>query len=114
MRYIKDDDNINIYDRFLTPEESLIVALIENAVIDAFMPISNKKRYYKDIKIEALRWLFDDDKTKSSWTLGWCFDILDLNIDDKIPIIKQIYEFRKSLNFKKKEIKENERLETHY
>ena len=106
MRYIKDDDNINIYDRFLTPEESLIVALIENAVIDAFMPITNKKKYYKDIKIEALRWLFDDDKTKSSWTLGWCFDILELNIDDKIPIIKQIYNFRRNLNFKKKEIKE--------
>ncbi len=109
MRQTKNDDNINICDRYLSPEESLIVALIENAIIDAFMPAPNKKKYYKDIKIEALRWLFNDDKVFLPWTLGWCLDILDLDISDRLTIIDTIFNYRKSLNLKKKEIKENEK-----
>ena len=97
----KNEDYIGICDRFLSPEESLVVALIENAIIDAFLPPPNRKKRFVDIKIEALRWLFCDDSVAVPWTLGWCFDVLDLDIADRVPIIVRILKFRLSLNLKK-------------
>ncbi len=84
-----------------------MVALLENAICDAFLPPPSKKKCWVDIKIEALRWLFCDDSVSNAWTVGWCFDILDLDITQKVQVIVKALRHRQSLTQKKGDSKKN-------
>ena len=90
----------SILDRFLTPEESLIVALIENAILDA---TNNgiKKKNNKEIRNEARRWI--NSESIDPFSFKWCLSILNLDNLDKKNIIKNILKYRETFNIFKKE-----------
>jgi len=93
-------DTDNILDRYLTSEECLIVALIENAILDA---TNNgiKKKNNREIRNEAKRWI--NSESIDPFSFKWCLSILNLEDFDKKNIIKTILEYRANLNLNKKE-----------
>lgn len=110
--YAKNSENLGgICDRFLSPEESLLVALLENAICDAFLPPPSKKKCWAEIKLEALHWLFFDDSIEP-FSLAWCFDVLNLDLDQKVKIIVRTLKHRQSLTIQKKGDKTNDGVTT--
>ena len=98
MKISYDDDNIQ--DRYLSSEECLIVALIENAILDA---TNNgiKKKNNKEIRNEARRWI--NSESIDPFSFKWCLSILNLDNLDKKNIIKNILKYREIFNILKKE-----------
>ena len=98
MKISYDDDNIQ--DRYLSSEECLIVALIENAILDA---TNNgiKKKNNKEIRNEARRWI--NSESIDPFSFKWCLSILNLDNLDKKNIIKKILKYRETFNIFKKE-----------
>lgn len=98
MKIPFDDDNIQ--DRYLSSEECLIVALIENAILDA-TDNGIKKKNNREVRNEALRWL--NSNSIAPFSYQWCVSILNLENLDKKNIIKKILEYRSNFNLLKKE-----------
>ena len=98
MKISYDDDNIQ--DRYLSSEECLIVALIENAILDA---TNNgiKKKNNKEIRNEARRWI--NSESIDPFSFKWCLSILNLDNLDKKNIIKNILKYREIFNILRKE-----------
>ena len=89
MNIKQKHESESILDRFLTPEESLIVALIENAVIEA---TTNNPKIKKHIKKEAKKWL--ESTTNFPFSFNWCISILQLDNIKKANIIKEVLHFK--------------------
>ena len=93
-------DNDNILDRYLSSEECLIVAILENAILDA-TDNGIKKKNNKEIRNEAKRWL--NSPSIDPFSFNWCLSILNLDNLDKKNIIKKILKYRENFNMLKKE-----------
>ena len=94
-----------IINRFLSPEEQLIVAIIECAIADATDTGTKEKKLYQNSKKrnEARAWLLSDDKSPFSY--DWCRSVLHLEDIKKSVVKKRVLKYREYI--KKMERKKN-------
>jgi len=87
---------MSIKDRFLSPEETLIVAIIENAVQDAINPPPKDTRR---IQLNATKWL--QSESNAPYSFNWCMDILEMDTNCKKHICETIQLIKAQKKFNK-------------
>ena len=80
-----DDDELNLPEipHWIKPELKLIRATILQAYLDL------KDENYKT---SALRWFLSEDSANRLYSFKWCCDNLDIDRDNAVQALREIYE----------------------